>query len=96
MRDAGVGGPLEHAADHLALEARDVELPLAGDDELGTVERGVEPGGLRDDLEAGLEPGADRGEPAGEPAGRATALELGDVDARPLPVHARRAARAGG
>ena len=86
MRDPGVGRPLEHPADDLALEARDVELALAGDDELGAVERGVEPGGLRDDLEAGLEPGTERGEPAGEPAGRAAALELGDVDARPLPV----------
>ena len=44
VRDAGVGRPLEHAADDLAVEARDVELALAGDDELGAVERGLEPG----------------------------------------------------
>ena len=64
VRDTRVGGPLEHAADDLALEARDVELALAGDDELGAVERGVEPGGLGDDVEAGLEARAERGEAA--------------------------------
>ena len=96
VRHAGVGGPLEHAADDLALEARDVELALAGDDELGAVERGVEPRGLRDDVEAGLEPRAERGEPAGETTRGAAAFDLGDVDARSAAGRRRRAARAGG
>ena len=74
-RDVGVGRELEHAAHHLAGEARGVELALAGDHELGADERVLEPDEVGDDVEAGLEARADRGEPAGEPAGRARRLE---------------------
>ena len=64
-------GPVEHARDDLAFEARRVESPFAGDREQRTLERAFELERLGDDIETGREARADRGEPARESAGRA-------------------------
>ena len=53
--DVEVVGPREHAADDLAREARRVELALAGDHEVGALERGFEADRFGDDVETGHE-----------------------------------------
>src|SRR5689334_9813535 len=73
VRYALLGGPLEHAADDLAVEARHVDLALTGHHEIDAGERVLEAGRSRDHFEAGFEPGTDRGETAGEPTGLARA-----------------------
>ena len=95
VRDTGVGGPLDHATDGLAVEARDVELAFAGDDELDVVERILEPGRVGDHVEARLQVGTDRREPAGKPTGGAGARELAYVDDRCALRTRRPGARAG-
>ena len=67
--------PAGNSTDHLARQAGPIEPTLSGDDQLGPVERVVEPGRARDDVEAGLETRADRRESAGEPARSAAAFD---------------------
>ena len=78
--DADVGRPPEDPADDLALEAGHVELALAGHDELGAFERGIESGRLGHDLEAGSSRAPSAAAHRRDPR-RATSLELGNVDA---------------
>ena len=81
VRHAELARPVEHAADDLPGEAARVEPPLTGDDERRVVERLLQPGFQRDDLEAGFEVRAERGEPARQSPGRAAPFEGRHVDA---------------
>ncbi len=82
-------GQLEDAAGHLAVERRGVEVPFPGDDQV----RPFQPAGQADqpghEVESWFDPGAEGDEPAREAAGRTAARDVGDVDARLVPVAGR-------
>ena len=80
---ATVAGPgqLEHAARHLALEGRRVEVALAGDDQVGALHALGQPDEAGDEVEPRLDAGPERDQPAGQAPGRAGAGHGGDVDA---------------
>ena len=90
------GGQLDHAADDLAVERLRVEEPLAGDDQVGLLDRLVE---IRPRRRPGRSPtrasAPTHGEPAGQSAGAPAPSSVGHVDAVLVVVHLRPGARGG-
>ena len=68
-------GELEHAARHLAVERRGIEVPLPGDGQVGPLQPAAEADQPGHEVEAGLDPGAEGDQPARQPARRPAARD---------------------
>ena len=78
---ATVAGQLQHAAGHLAVEGRGVEVPFAGDGQVGPLQALAQADQAGHEVETGLNACPQGDQASRQPARRAGTGHAGDVDA---------------